>query len=154
MKYADAVDLPIAVQIGGREVLLKPLTQRDYLPWIAEITKARRETDLASIPPTIKAADRFELVRRINMNETTPAEMTAIVYTASGAIRVLEIALSKAGVGSDEAKSFIDGQSVARNEALAVSVSGLFTQDQITGVQETSRPNVELPTASGDVVTG
>jgi hypothetical protein len=157
MNYADAMEAPINLKVGEREVPIKPLTQRDYLPWLSELTQAQRESDRKLVPPTMKPAEKFDLMRRIEMSEIIPADLEPKMFTAQGAIKVIQLALVKAGIDAGEADRFIDSRSVKANEELAVRVSGLFSQERIAAMYDPPpdpppgepNPNAQAPAATG-----
>jgi hypothetical protein len=129
--YADTFEQPAVEEIGGNKVTIPLLSQRDYLPWIEELTKKRQETGKANAPPVGKTMERAKWLDYIDNMELTPADLQPYVLRASGTIKVLELALAKAKISDEDAKAFIDGRGAKANEMLAVRVSGLFRREEI-----------------------
>lgn len=130
MSYLSTFEAPIVIKISDKDVSLYPLTQRDYLPWLAELTESQRKLDRGLVPATLKGQERFALLRRIEMSEIVPADLEPIVFTAAGTIKVISMAIAKALKDNPDAgkiaEAFIDSRSAKANEELAARVSGLF----------------------------
>lgn len=140
MGYSDSFESPVSVGIDGKSYNVAPLSQRDYLPWLDELTTKMRERDRGLIPATMKADQRMQILRNIEMTEMIPDDLEAIIFTAKGTIRVLEMALGKAMMNGDPAhnsevsakvEQFINTQAAVDNRALMMRVSGLLTRRRI-----------------------
>lgn len=151
--YADSFEQPVSIEIDGKDVAIPLLSQRDYLPWIAELTTKRQEIGRKNAPPPTKPTERAKWLDWIDNLELTPADLQPYVLRASGTIKVLEMALKKVGIADDVAAKFIDGQPAKANEMLAVRVSGLFRREEIQAIyptadepkQDEPAPNVQTP---------
>lgn len=142
MSYSDATEQPLRIQIGGKTLEVKPLTQRDYLPWLNELTEQGKERDRKLIPPVMKGVERFQLAKRIEMSEMIPADLEPISWTGMGAIKIIQLAIVKAIAGKDateaaktdalkQADEFIDGNPSHVNQELAARMSGLFNKQYL-----------------------
>lgn len=131
--FSDTFESPITVTIDGRgEVVLPLLTTRDYLPWLDELTKAKRESDTKSIPAQARPTERFRMLQFINSSEATPEDIAPLIFSGKGAIRILDMALAKAGVKDEaERNRFIDARPHTANEELAARVSGLLSDARL-----------------------
>lgn len=164
MGYADSFEVPVTIQLNGDKLVIHQLTQRDYLPWLDELTTKMRERDTAHVNANVKQQDKkIELLRRIAMAEVIPDELEAEMATARGTIKVIQLAITKTLVKSGKtpeealaaADAFIDSNSVGDNRAFAYRVSGLLTQARIQralGILpvEPQQPNPQQPGEPGE----
>lgn len=136
--YADTFEQPAVEKIDGKDITIAPLTQRDYLPWIEELTRQRKENARTAQPPGSKVMELARWKDYVENLEVTPADLQTYVFRASGTIKVLELAgakaLKKAGQSEQVEKivgEWIDSRSAKENEMLAIKVSGLFRRQEI-----------------------
>ncbi len=140
MGYADSFEVPVVIEFEGKQLALAPLTQRDYLPWLDDLSTIIRERDRAAVAAMkIKDAERFDMNRRVELSEAIPDDLEPQIVTARGTIRVIELAIAKAlkasgqnGDGTAERiQAFIDANSTIDNRALAIRVSGICSRRRI-----------------------
>jgi hypothetical protein len=112
------------------EVTIPLLTNRDYLPWCEELTPIAQERAKKSAPPATRAVERSNYLANVENLEVTPGDIRPLVFRNKGTMRVLEMALKKAGLDEKQAEAFIDARPVYRNTMLAVRVSGLFRAEE------------------------
>lgn len=129
--FEDAFALPVARSFNGKEYLIPRLTNRDYLPWMAELEKEYRDEDLGQIPNDIKPRARYEIERDIKRRSITIDNLRPKVVSGTGAIRVIEIAARKITspepLPSDQIEAFVDSADARQNERDSFKVSGLFS---------------------------
>jgi hypothetical protein len=143
--FEDAFETPVIVKIDGRGDIPVPLlSQRDYLPWCAELTTETRAREKEMIAPTAKPQERFLMLRNIDKQQATPESIGPLVFTCEGTIRVLEMALRKVGLEGEALNKFIDSRPVKANEYLAVRLCGLYTKDRIWEFYATPEELAEL----------
>lgn len=125
--FADAFDAPFVEMIRGEQVTFPRLTIRDYKPWASELHGIRKKRGKDLIPAGTPVEQRVQLLRQIEHDVPGLGEISSLVYSIDGAIKVLEMSLAKAGKSKDEAATIIDRIAPAQLTTLAQKVSGLFT---------------------------
>lgn len=151
MSFSDAFETPVKIHANGHgDIELKKLTTRDYLPWLDELTASQRERETANIPPNTRPDLRVKIVRNIQQQEVTPDELSYVVFTARGTLKVLDLALTKHGI-SDEAErnKIMDARGPKDNEMIAARVCGLFTTERLNEMYGPLLKAENPPEASG-----
>jgi hypothetical protein len=137
-------DGPVIHSFGEREVIIPRNTTRLYLPWLAELEEQWRKAGEASIPPNAPLAEQFKFKRAVMLNKPTPSDLKPEVWTAAGALRVLDMALEKAGVSDKaERERLIDSKPHYTIQLLALRVSGLYTEEEIFRMLNPTPPGAE-----------
>jgi hypothetical protein len=129
--FADNFEQPVTITVDGKELAVRPLTTRDYLPWLDELTEQKRKREIEHAPPPAKPIDRFKVIRSILAEEVTPDDLVPLIFTAKGTIRIGGMALRKAGMEESRADAWMDSQSAKANEEFAARVSGLLSQQRL-----------------------
>lgn len=140
--FLDAFEGPLTLKVNGKDVDVHPLTTRDLLPWLSNLTEKQKDSDRRLVPKEMKPVDRFRVLRNIEAITKSPDSIAQEVFTADGTIRVLELALKKSGVPDDQAQKFIDSQPVKLNEYLAVRLCGCYTSRQVADIYFPQRVDV------------
>jgi hypothetical protein len=122
VNFSQAFEGPVKATIAGQEVVFPRLTIADYIDWAAELTAQRRKVAIESIPAALPMAQRAQMVRSINVDEATLDDISPLVYTPAGALKVLTKSLAKAGLDP----VLVNSLSATDAMRLAMEVSSLF----------------------------
>src|SRR5439155_1598623 len=76
--------------------------------------------------------EKFEMLRAVMMWECGPSDLRPYLITPKGSLRVIEIALNKAGINGEAATKFTDSLSAVKAEYLASLLCGLFDRNYLT----------------------
>ena len=124
----DAFDAPVKVTFKDKTTQDFPrLVTEDYVKSGAEIAGHRKAMSMKLIPANASAMDRFNIMRSLTEDETTLDVIRRKLYTLSGAERVLNASLVRAGVAdAAERRRLIDKIPVGYRVSIAIDVSALF----------------------------
>jgi hypothetical protein len=113
--YADTFEQPVVEKyLNGdgseHEITIKLLTQRDYQPWIDELTPKAIERARKNAPPATRAQERANYLAVVENMEVTPEGIRPLIFRVSGTQRILKMALMKSGMDEKAAENFIDSR--------------------------------------------
>jgi hypothetical protein len=133
--YADTFEQPVVEKYmngdgSEHEITIKLLTQRDYQPWIDELTPKAIERARKNAPPATRAQERANYLAVVENMEVTPEGIRPLIFRVSGTQRILKMALMKSGMDEKAAENFIDSRPAIQNTMLACRVSGLFRESE------------------------
>lgn len=126
-------DGPVIFKIDGQDVSIPKATNRDYIPWLAEIHKERSETDAKLVPATLPPAEKHKLLVQISRNRPTQWDIAPLLNTPEGIDRLLRMVSEKL---PPELQAKIAALPQSRGFELAARASGLFPASKLAAMFE------------------
>lgn len=124
-------DGPVIVTVAGGSISIPKATNRDYLPWLAEIHGQWKEAKTKLIPPTMLPKDRFEAGKQIEKEKPTQWDLIDALSTGEGVDKVLGIVCAK--LKPEEAAKIMALPQVRQYEIAARS-SGLIPELRLSAM--------------------